>query len=106
MPYIITEPVKIPGTKLGYAIYPFQKHYLDKVEVKDDNAFKLYIFELQDSNFIEVKKTLYQKELSLSLQNASIVDSVLKNFIMKNEECITKLEDMVEFFSSSTKKMR
>ncbi len=106
MPYIITEPVKIPGTKLGYAIYPFQNHFLDKTRPLDENMFKLYIFELQASKFIEVKKTLYQKELFLSMRNSNLVDCELKKFIMNNEEYITNLDEMMIFLSPNVKKMR
>ena len=105
MPYIVTEPVKIPGTKLGYAVYPYQKHFLDKNKNGDDNTAKLLIFEIKNSKFIEVEKTLFEKEFSLSMQNAKVVDNILKKFIVEHERYVDNVEAMSEFFSGTTKKM-
>ncbi len=104
MPYIVTEPIKIPGTKLGYAVYPFQIHYMDKQNKNEVSPLKLYIFELKDSNFIEIERTLYQKDIPLSMQNAKILDKTLKEFIINNEEYVTNVDRMDEFFADKTKK--
>ena len=104
MPYIVTEPIKIPGTKLGYAVYPFQTHFLDRISRREEHPIKLYIFELKDSNFIEVEKTLFQKDISLSLQNAKVVDNTLKEFVINNEKYVTDIDSMAKFFEDKTKK--
>lgn len=103
MPYIITEPTKISGTQLGYAIYPFQKHFLDR-EKHDESPMKLYIFKLKDSEFIEVEKPLFQKDIPLSLQSSKVVESTLKDFIMHNEQYITNIDAMAQFFENKVKK--
>ena len=54
MPYIVTEPVKIEGTKLGYALFPYQFSFADIKRESDDHLMRLYIYELKDSKFIEV----------------------------------------------------
>ena len=43
MAFIVTEPVRIKGTKLGYAVYPYQFSVLDREKKKHDDA-RLYIF--------------------------------------------------------------
>lgn len=44
MPYIITQPQKIEGTRLGYAIYPYQFSFEDHMTGKGDR--KLVVMEL------------------------------------------------------------
>lgn len=104
MPYIITEPVKIEGTDLGYAVYPYQFSFLDHVKVTENNAAKLYIFKMKESRFIEVEKTLFEKEFSLSMQTAHVVDETLKKFIITHEKHVKDAEKLEIFFKRPKRK--
>lgn len=105
MAFIVTEPVRIKGTKLGYAVYPYQFSVLDREKKKHDDA-RLYIFELKDTNFVEVKRTLMQKDISLSMQASKDINVELKRFIMSYEGYITNINEMEKFFSEDMEKVR
>lgn len=105
MAFIITEPVRIEGTRLGYAVYPYQFSVLDRVKKKHDDA-KLYIFELKDTNFVEVERTLMQKDISLSMQASHEINYELKRFIMAYEGYITDIDKVEKFFSEDKEKVR
>ena len=104
MPYIIKEPVKIEGTDLGYAVYPYQFSFLDHVKVTENNAAKLYIFKMKESRFMEVEKTLFEKEFSLSRQTAHVVDETLKKFIITHEKHVKDAEKLEIFFKKPKRK--
>ncbi len=99
MPYIVTEPVKIEGTKLGYALFPYQFSFADIKRESDDHLMRLYIYELKDSKFIEVEKTLFQKDFSISMQSAHIVEETLKDFIVKNQDYVQNVNVLENFFN-------
>lgn len=105
MPFLVTEPVKITGTSLGYAIYPYEFSFLDREKLGNHNVIKLCIFQMKDSNFIEIDKVLYQKEMALTMQNAHVVDEQLKKFIMQNEKCVKDYRKLEAFFDSSKEKV-
>ena len=104
MAFIVTEPVRIKGTKLGYAVYPYQFSVLDREKKKHDDA-RLYIFELKDTNFVEVKRTLMQKDISLSMQASKEINVELKRFIMSYEGYITNINEMDKFFNENKEKV-
>lgn len=99
MPYFVTEPVKIEGTSLGYALYPYQFSFLDNFRASEDNSVRLYIFVLKESEFIEIKKPLYKKDFSISMQNSVVIEETLKKFVIKNEQYIKNVEELQDFFS-------
>lgn len=100
MPYYVTEPIKIEGTKLGYAIYPYQFSFLDIKRVRENNFVKLNIFELKDGEFLEIEKTVYQESLQISMHNSHIIEEKLKKFIVENEKYVEDAEKLEKFFDS------
>ena len=65
---------------------------------------RLYIYELKDSKFIEVEKTLFQKDFSISMQSAHIVEKTLKDFIVKNQDYVQNVNVLENFFNPIKKK--
>lgn len=98
--------MKIEGTRLGYAIYPYQFSFLDNFQVDDKNFAKLYIFELKDSQFVEINRTLFQKEFSLSMQNSDVVNKTLKKFLVNNQEYISDIKTLKKFFDKKEVKIK
>ena len=82
MAFIVTEPVRIKGTKLGYAVYPYQFSVLDREKKKHDDA------------------------RLLSMQASKEINVELKRFIMSYEGYITNIHEMEKFFSEDKEKVR
>lgn len=106
MPYIVTEPIKIDGTDLGFAVYPYQFSFLDQIRKGEESAAKLNIFQLKKTKFIEVEKVLYQKEFSLTMQTSNKIYSALKKFITQNGEYVRDVNAMATFFAQIDKSQK
>ncbi len=100
MPYIITEPIKISGTRLGYSLYHYQFSFMDDIRPSEEKPVRLKIFQLKESEFNEIDKTLYQKDFSASMQNLSEIKTILKNFLAGNPQYVENLDEMKAFFQS------
>lgn len=101
MPFIITEPQKIDGTILGFAIYPYHFSFQDRFEKKREFNQKLLIFVMKDSPFNEISHVVFENKYSDAEVSRNYVDKKLKNFIDNNPKYVVNPELVDEFFYSS-----
>ena len=97
MPYFVTEPIKIEGTNLGYAIYPYQFSFLDIFRVEEEKTVRLKIFKLKKSDYTEICETLFQQDFSVSMQNSSEIKKTIKNFVVQNPQYVENVNEVKNF---------
>ncbi len=102
MSFIITEPQRIDGTSLGYAIYPYHFSFNDHLSDRQNCNGKLMIFKLKDSPFIETEKILYEEKFSTDQISRECVDKSLKTFINAHTEYIRSSDEVCKFFKGNT----
>lgn len=98
MPFIVTEPQRIEGTRLGYAVYSYHFSFEDHIEFEKKYDRKLMIFKLKDTPFAEVDKVLHEEKFRFVETNRGFVDSVLKSFICQNGHYVCDFEKMDKYF--------
>lgn len=103
MPFLITEPQKIDGTKLGYAVYPYHASFDDHIDTRDYNH-KLMIFKMKDGPFMEAEKIVHEEHYRYQDVHHGYVDERLYEFLKYNQEYITDKSQVVAFFSRNTAK--
>lgn len=101
MPFMMTEPQRIEGTKLGYSVYPYHFSFQDHTRQKDCNQ-KLVVFELKDSKFVEVEKKLIEIQFADYLVSRDFVAQNLKKFVVEHPCFVTNPQRVVEFFKNKT----
>ena len=102
MPFIVTEPQRIEGTQLGYAVYPYQFSFEDHIWFEKKYDRKLMIFKLKDSPFNEVEKVLHEDKFLFAEEKRGYIDGVLKNFVCKNGQYVTNFTQMGKYFTRQT----
>ncbi len=98
MPFIITEPQKIEGTKLGFSVYPYHFSFNDKNRDRSSNQ-KLVIFKLKDSQFIEPDFKVFELKYADHIAARNFVDKNLKEFVVAHPEFVTEPQKVVEYFN-------
>lgn len=98
MPFLITEPQKIDGTKLGYAVYPYHESFDDHFVPKEYNQ-KLLIFKMKDSPFVEAEKILHEEHFKFQDIHRGFVDERLFQFVKNNQDFIVDKNKVTNFFS-------
>lgn len=98
MSFIVTEPQKIEGTQLGFAVYPYQFNFQDFVEKDRKFNQKLLIFKMKNSPYIEIDKVLYEEKFLDSEVSRHHVNNTLKKFISENREYIVDGSRAEKFF--------
>ncbi len=98
MPFIVTEPQKIEGTQLGFAVYPYQFNFQDFVEKDRKFNQKLLIFKMKNSPYIEIDKVLYEEKFLDSEVSRHHVNNTLKKFISENREYVVDGSRAEKFF--------
>ena len=99
MPFLITEPQKIDGTQLGFAIYPYHFSFNDYFGVDRKVNQKLTIFKMKDSQFVEIERPLFEYKFKDDEVPRNYVDALLKNFITKNPQYVINYEKVKGFFA-------
>lgn len=100
MPFIITEPQKIEGTNLGFAVYPYHFSFQDRRKDRLHNQ-KLVIFELKESKFVEIEKKVFENTYADHVVPRNYVDYNLKEFITEHPQCVKDPKAVVEYFKKS-----
>lgn len=98
MPYIITEPQRIEGAKLGFSVYPYHFSFNDKNRDRSSNQ-KLVIFKLKDSEFVESEFKVFELKYADHIAARNFVDRKLKEFILDHPEFVTEPQKVVDYFS-------
>lgn len=101
MPFLVTEPQKIEGTKLGFAVFPYQFDFNDHITSKEGNR-KLYIYLLKDSSHIEVEQILGEELFRYEDVAHDFVDKRLQLFALKHPEFIVDKKGFCDFFGKGT----
>ena len=101
MPFIVTEPQRIEGTKLGFSVFPYEFSFDDRITAKDGNR-KLYVYLLKDSPFIEVEKVLGMHLFCFEDVAHNYICKKLQDFIMKHPQYITDAKGVCDFFGKDT----
>ena len=101
MPFLVTEPQRIEGTRLGFAVFPYEFGFDDHITAKDGNR-KLYVYLLKDGQFIEIEKTLGVKLFRYEEVQHDYVDKKLLQFVLKHKEYITDKKGFCDFFGKAT----
>lgn len=101
MPFLVTEPQKVEGTKLGFAIFPYEFDFDDHITAKAGNR-KLYVYLMKDSPFLEVDKILAVNLFSYEEVSRDYVDKKLQSFALKHPEFITDKKGFCDFFGRDT----
>ncbi len=101
MPFFITEPQRIEGTKLGYAIFPYEFDFDDHITAKDGNR-KLYVYLLKDSPFVEVERPLAVNVFHYEEVPRDYVSKKLQSFVTKHPEYVTDEKGFCDFFGKKT----
>lgn len=102
MPFITTEPQRIEGTRLGYAVYSYQFSFQDHLTFEKKYDRKLMIFKLKDTAFVEVEKVVFEDKYCFNDVKNSYIDEVLKSFICQNAHHIVDIEKMDNYFKKSS----
>jgi len=97
MPFLTTEPQKIAGTSLGFAVYPYHFSFNDHIENRGFNQ-KLVIVKLKGSPFIEVEKTLFEEKIVTENVYRNYIDDTLKKFVETHKEYIRDKDAVDKFF--------
>lgn len=97
MPYIKTEPMKIEGTDLGYAIYPYNFSFLDHEQQSVDSC-QFMILQLKESEFIETEKILHSEKIDDDRLNKRVVEKRIKGFVMQNPEHLLDVDKFDNYF--------
>ena len=101
MPFIVTEPQRIEGTRLGFAVFPYQFDPSDHITVNDGDR-KLCVFLLKKSPFVEVERVLAEKLFRYEEASKDFVDKSLQAFVLKHPEYITDQKGFCDFFGKET----
>ena len=99
MPFMITEPQRVEGTKLGFSIYPYHFSFQDRFEKPRDFNQKLVVFLLKDSKYIEVEAKLYEEKFMDHAVQNNFVDKTLKKIIKANPQFVDDCEKVQRYFS-------
>ena len=102
MPFLLTEPRRIEGTKLGFAVCPYEFDFSDCEEAKDGNR-KLYIYLLKDSPFVEVEKVLNMHKFRYDVVPRNYVKKKIESFVLQNLQYITDQKGFCDFIGQDTK---
>ncbi len=102
MPFIITEPQRIEGTKLGFAIYPYHFSFDDKIYFEKKYDRKLMIFKMKETPFNEVDKILHEEKFVFNEITRRDLNNFLQDYIKKNSKYVTDLDKMAEYFARSS----
>lgn len=98
MPFLVTEPQKIDGTKLGYAVYSYHHSFFDHFDFSQYNQ-KLMIFKMKDSAFLEVESVLAEEHFKYQEASRSFVDKKLFSYVKNNPQYIEDSQKVTQFFS-------
>ncbi len=101
MPFIVTEPQKIDGTQLGFAVYPYHFSFQDFVERDRKYNQKLLIFKMKTSPFVEVDKVLHEEKFLDSEVSRHFVNDRLRSFISANSEYVIDPARTNQFFEKN-----
>ena len=99
MPFILTEPQRIEGTKLGFSIYPYHFSFQDKFDLPRNFNEKLVVFALKDSRFIEVSCKVAEVHYMDYAVDRDFVDKTLKNIIKQYPQFVTDPNKLKDYFS-------
>lgn len=98
MPFIVTEPQKIEGTQLGFAVYPYQFSFDDHILFENKHDRKVVIFKMKDSTFNEPEKILREETFLFAEAKRGHVDAILKKFVCQNAKYVDDVKKMGEYF--------
>ena len=101
MPFIVTEPQRIEGTELGFAVYPYHFNFQDFLEKDRKFNNKLLIFKMKHSPFAEVESVLFESRYSDQVESKYYVNDVLKEFIKTHQQYIIDREKLERFFDKN-----
>lgn len=96
MPYIITEPQKVLGTKIGYSIYPYNFSFQDKIQKKEH--YKFVIFKLKDSPFVEADRKLSEQTILKDDLSRNLIENILKSFLKDKPSLVEDKNKMEQYF--------
>ncbi len=97
MPFLLTEPQRINGTKLGYAVYPYDFSFDDHIEQRDYNR-KLTIFQLKDCKFVEVDHIVGEHRFKRETASREYINGKLQEFVSKNPQYVVDQQKVNAFF--------
>lgn len=101
MPFIVTEPQKIEGTQLGFAVYPYQFAFQDFVGKDRKFNQKLLIFKMKNSPYIEIDKVLYEEKFLDSEVSRCHINDKLKKFVSENCKYVVDSSRAKKFFEKN-----
>ncbi len=101
MPFVITEPQRIEGTKLGFAVYSYHFSFDDKINFEQKYDRKLMIFKLKDTPFNEVDKILHEEKFLFNENMRGDINNFLQDYVKENSKYVTDLRKMAEYFARS-----
>ncbi len=99
MPFIITEPQRIEGTKLGFAVYSYRFSFEDHIDFSKKYDQKLMIFKLKDAPFNEVEGVLHEHRFLFNDVARGYVDDVLKKYVGAHPQYVTDENKCEKFFA-------
>lgn len=106
MPFIVTEPQKIEGTTLGYAIYPYTFSFQDRFENASQLSQKLLFFRMKDTPFNEIDRVVFEKTYEVEKVSSNLLDATIINFVKAHPEFVksyTKFNQFVHRIEESKK---
>ena len=99
MPYMISEPQRVEGTSLGFAVYPYYFSFEDHIDFSDKHDKKLVVFKLKDTKFVEVEKTLHEERFQGEEVRRGFVDRFMQKFLDDNPMYVTDQNKLDAYMS-------
>ena len=102
MPFLVTEPQRIEGTKLGFAIYPYHHSFDDHIDFSTKYNQKLMFFKLKDTPYNEIDKVLGEERYLFNDVYRGFVENKIKEFVCKNPQYVVDPQKTEKYIAKIT----